>query len=315
MSQRRVLERLTALGIVLLVIGLGAGIFLALSSGPHRTVSTTPASISLNTHPVEPISDSDLKVVWEGYDPKRSPTLAAAALQGNTPSPLVVQGIIYSPDEASVAFIKSGSQVMLGRVGDVIDGWNIKAIEPGRVVFDKDGTELALAVGGRKYEASGAIPPALLALDASSPKAMSRAGLGGPSKAGMRAVPPLKPVVAKASLPSAAERAISDAAVGIPTTIADLARNNPASVMEGVKVEPLIVDKQMRGVTIAQVAGNSIAARYGLAPQDRIIAINGEPLDSTSRIYQLYSRYRNSDKVRVTIERAGQVKDVLYFVQ
>jgi type II secretion system protein C len=311
------MERLAALGIVLLVAGLGAGVYLALGPGPDRAPAGVPVAVSPAPEgPSGPLSESDLKVLWEGFDPKRSVSALLPLTPQGPAVPFTIQGIIYSADGDSVAFVKAGSKVQLCRAGDVIDGWTVKAIEPGRVLFDKDGRELALVVGGRTYPAGGA--PSMVAL--ASPAVRPGRNTPPPADPSLRrrySPPAPRPVGTQGTmpLPTAEERAAVDGAVGLPSDLADMARNNPSTVMNGVTLEPHMVDKQMRGITIAQVAKDSFAARYGLAPGDRVLAVNGEPLDSAGRVYQLYNRYRHDNSVRVTIERAGQVKDVLYYVR
>jgi type II secretion system protein C len=316
MIRRRTMERLAAFGLVLTAVGLGAGVYLALGPAPVRDRTDGPTAVTpASDGPLGPLSEADLKPLWEGLDPKRSGSALPSPLSAAPASSFAVQGIVFSPNGDSVAFIGVNSKVQLYGVGDVINDWRITAIEPGRVLFDKEGEELALGLSGRKYEAlSSRDLPLLAGAPVVAPEFSTAPGLGARRNGPMRSFP-VATQKGSARFPTAEERAAVDATVALPANVAELARNDPASVMEGVTLEPFAAGGTMRGINIAQLAANSLAARYGLAPGDRILAVNGEPLDSSSRVYQLYNRYRHSDSVRVTIERAGQVKNVLYYAQ
>jgi len=62
------------------------------------------------------------------------------------------------------------------------------------------------------------------------------------------------------------------------------------------------------------VTGDSYAARYGLASGDRVVEVNGQPINSLGQAWNLYNQFRDSNAVNVTIIRAGQRKVVTYYV-
>ena len=62
------------------------------------------------------------------------------------------------------------------------------------------------------------------------------------------------------------------------------------------------------------VAGGSLAATYGLATGDRIVAVNNQPITSLEQAWGLYNQFRDTNAVNVTIIRNGQKKVVTYYV-
>jgi len=104
--------------------------------------------------------------------------------------------------------------------------------------------------------------------------------------------------------------------VAVAPELVEKLRQDPKSVRFGVNFSPL-VDKRgtMRGISVDGVASGSVGARYGLAPGDRILAVNGHPITSPSSAMQLYQRYRNSDSVSVTLLRDGTERNVVFYVR
>ena len=64
--------------------------------------------------------------------------------------------------------------------------------------------------------------------------------------------------------------------------------------------------KEIKGVYLTGVVEDGAAKAAGLAEKDVIIAINGEPVATTSDLQEKVSRYRPGDKVEVTYLRRGK---------
>ncbi len=64
--------------------------------------------------------------------------------------------------------------------------------------------------------------------------------------------------------------------------------------------------KEVNGVFVTGVVADGAAKAAGLAEKDVIIAINGEPVATTSDLQEKVSRYRPGDKVEVTYLRNGK---------
>jgi len=64
--------------------------------------------------------------------------------------------------------------------------------------------------------------------------------------------------------------------------------------------------KDVNGVYVTGVVADGAARAAGLAEKDVIIAINGEPVQTTSELQEKVNRYRPGDKVEVTYLRKGR---------
>lgn len=64
--------------------------------------------------------------------------------------------------------------------------------------------------------------------------------------------------------------------------------------------------KEIKGVYIAGVTDEGAAKEAGLAEKDVIIAINGEPVETTADLQEKVSRYRPGDRLEVTYLRKGR---------
>ena len=64
--------------------------------------------------------------------------------------------------------------------------------------------------------------------------------------------------------------------------------------------------KEIKGVYLTGVVEDGAAKAAGLAEKDVIIAINGQPVESTADLQEKINRYRPGDKVEVTYLRKGK---------
>jgi general secretion pathway protein C len=90
-----------------------------------------------------------------------------------------------------------------------------------------------------------------------------------------------------------------------------------------VQQDPTILDQVMRTVpsydsTVGKLRGfraypgrnRQIFNKLGLRPGDLVTAINGTTLDDPQRSQEVFNTIQSSDRVTVTIERAGQKQDI-----
>ncbi|MFN3929526.1 MAG: S1C family serine protease, partial [Thermoflexus sp.] len=64
------------------------------------------------------------------------------------------------------------------------------------------------------------------------------------------------------------------------------------------------------GARILEVLPNSPAAKAGLRPGDRIVAVEGEPVDQAHPLADHLRRYRPGDIVHLTVLRDGEERIV-----
>lgn len=65
-----------------------------------------------------------------------------------------------------------------------------------------------------------------------------------------------------------------------------------------------------QGVVVANLVPNGPADKAGLKVKDVILEIEGEPIQSTSRLLEIVARHKPGDEVDVVIQRDGKKRDV-----
>ena len=326
-SRRALLESALGAGLVALALALAGGLYHMLKT-PARPATggpeTRPARHASAAAARKPITPSRLSVVWRGRDPAREPVVASKTISAATraqrrpPAPRIrfkVRGIIYEPGGDSVAFIESGKSISLQRRGDVIEGWRVLAVDMSAVTFTRNGRAIRLKLQELPFaRRTAASQPEGPAEDRTLPAGVA----SGADRFGRKRVVAVMP----ASRSRGPARVIpdsgsADATVAIPRDLVASVRKDPIAAVrrDGVKFSINVRDGKMAGVTIGQVPRGSLAARYGFTRGDKILAVNGQPLDSPSRLFDLYNRHRNSNSVTVTLERSGRRKDVMFYAR
>ena len=327
-------DRLLSAGLALLVIGLCAAVYLVWNSRPRlfTDIGEEPA-IASDTDATRAATRAaeDFRGVWEGRDPDRVATetelsdLARAGTSSSDALGFTLRGTIYSTTGESLAFIECGGTLGVYGVGEIIEGWRLTAIRISSVTVTRDDQERTLAVQYRPF--SGRTPSALASRAStndrvSEPESSTSVGSARPvagkgsrhgvATQGVRTTQSSGPV---ATTPRPRPQG-ADATVAVAPELVERLRQDPTSVRFGVDFSPL-VDKRgtMRGISVDGVASGSIAARYGLAPGDRILAVNGQPISSPASAVQLYQRYRNSNSVSVTLLRDGTERNVVFYAR
>lgn len=309
--KRRKLDRISAAVIALLVLGLCAAGYLAFAPGNGRTPAPGQQAAGKTVAVKTTLPHA------EAPDPL--PPAAAGTNTASVKPPFKICGIIYSCDSpaGSTVWVDHAGKVAIYGVGDrLADGWVVASIEAESARFIRDGeaailsldrTGLAAPVAAGTGSATRAAPARNYGAIAYAP-ALSK-GREGPEvpvsasvSGARRAAPP----------PDAAN---SDAIVAVDPGIADIAREAPLSLMQGVNLEPRIQKGRMDGIQLNLVPSGSMAARYGLATGDVILAVNDKPIASVQDAWNLYTQLRDSSAVNVTILRAGKKKVVTYYVR
>lgn len=307
--RRKLYDRATTAGIAVLAVGLGACVYGVWRSPPPTTSRSVPVVARAHVQD-QRVTEADLAAI--GAVPV-APIARTDAKPSPEKPPLKLRGIICGEADGSVIFVEAGDKTVLCRVGDTVDGWTLDLILPAAARFTRAGQQLTLNVERRPYADNGA----------------------SSSRSSADAVPSARPVVARTPASSAGQPAVGQPASSgrsdrsartaatpaasaavravLPRDVVDKARQDPSAAMEGVKYD--FATGSQGGIVLNAVPVQSLAARCGLAPGDRIVAVNGENIDSPSRALELYARYRNNAKVVVTIERQGKRRDVEFSAQ
>lgn len=67
---------------------------------------------------------------------------------------------------------------------------------------------------------------------------------------------------------------------------------------------------KVRGVWVEQINENGAAQYAGIKPDDVITGIGGQPVNSTAELQSIVATFRPGDRIKLTIERNGEVKPV-----
>jgi len=71
-----------------------------------------------------------------------------------------------------------------------------------------------------------------------------------------------------------------------------------------------IISGDGRGITVMRTQPNTAAQRMGLRPQDRIIALNGQPVDSIDDFIGTVGSMNPGDEIELTVERNGEERTI-----
>ena len=324
-ERRSQLERLALLSIAVLVIGLGAATYLTFRASPSElpypddTELASGDAVGGSRLPVL----ADFECIWLDRDPAEAAAdpnfdgdLFAAGTDPSQGLAFKVRGIYCHPSSGlSTVWVEHKGTMVLYGVGDVIDNWRISAIDIYSVSFTSNGMERTLSIENlplyRRPIASAKAP--IEQEDKPDYTALHTDKRGGADGGASVAVSTSERTTSPRRRRPARTKGI-DATVAVARSLIEKVRQDPRSVNYGIDYSPSVDGSGvMNGVLLDQIAPGSIAARYSLAPGDRIVAVNGQPIDSLPRVFQLYRRYRNSDAVNVTIERGGKRINVLFY--
>ena len=330
-SRRGRAERLLGVALPALAVAFGAGVYaLTASYLGGASPRVAPASSVRESRGIpkpapRPLSDRDLQVCWVGRDPapravSRTPVrppgrgaIVSKPTPPAAPKPTFrVRGIIYEQRGDSVAFIESEKDLCLKRRGERIQGWRVVAIDRDAVTFIRGSRVQRMGLADRRFAAAAPAPsrpPSVRKAGGTRRHARGKGRLRQPLLAGAPAPRGL------ASFEVATKRRNADAMVAVPASLIEEARKDPVAAYkrDGVKFTVSAKDGRMDGVILSAVPKGSLTERFGFAAGDKIVAVNGQPLDSPARALTLYNSCRDSNAVTVTIERGGNRRNVLFY--
>ena len=323
---RILLHRVLQGSVGLLLAGLLVGALLLAAAPPTAQVLSERPGLSapaVQAEAVPELSAQALKVVWEGIDPDRPSRLPRPAIKkpvaqpkpkADTPN-VKLCGVIFSSAGDSVAFVEHQALVAPVRVGHSFDGWRLSVIGPVSAVFSKGRRKHVLTMETEYGDYSVPAARDTGRPDRGRSAAVARPGaMRGSNRPGLRQIgSERRPALAPVPPPLNG----ADARVAVSRRVIDRYRDDPSKAIaeQNLRIEPHLQNGRMAGVTLRRVPPGSLPASYGLMSGDKIVAVNGKPLNSAAAIMQLYSKHRNSESVRVTIERGGQRKEVLFYAR
>ena len=320
-------DRLLVGGLVLLTAGLGGALYVVLSPAPLAPdqVGDEPRAGAPLVERARSLSEADLSVVWRGLDPGRPPPRPAGRGRAANPDrpdkgrdglPFRLRGIVYSTAGSSVAFIETGKIVQIYRAGEKIGEWEITAIDMYAVTFSRDGKPRVMAIAHKPFHSrpgralaggAGDLEPTVTHLPA------RRVAKRRDVKRAVTVQTTMTTYPNRRAKPAAAPSWPKRTTVSVPSELVKQVRRNPQAALQGARFEPLMEKGQMRGIRIQKLP--ALGVGYGLAAGDVVRAVEGKQIDSFDRAFDLYSRYRSYGSIRVTVERNGRLRDLIFHSQ
>jgi general secretion pathway protein C len=92
------------------------------------------------------------------------------------------------------------------------------------------------------------------------------------------------------------------------TTIQEVVSQNPASLTEIIRPQPVFKDGRQQGYRIYPGRQRQQFAQLGLRPGDLVTQINGMALDDPTRGMEIFRGLADATSVTLTVERGGQVE-------
>ncbi len=339
-SRYRSLLNKAAAGLALVAVGLLAYVgYLVLTVPPVEAPDESGPPQPERQAADEPrLSPDDLAVTWERFDPPPEPgpreeddeeTVPAGTEEPDQEGPGIpfkLRGIVHSSAGNSIAFLEFDDRIVLRLEGETVAGWTVVSISRDAIAVSRGEEEQKLALAPRGFDggqtarrlAAGQERDRESAERSAAPSPRSRpervtASAGGATRGGGR-TPDADAQQARASALPPLHGA--DARVVVSRSLVETVRRDPESLEYGVRYRAETdAEGNVRGFRVEDVEPGSLASRYGLAPGDLILAVNGQPIDSPRTAMSLYNRYRLSDQVQVRLRRDGQVREVLYYAR
>jgi type II secretion system protein C len=83
--------------------------------------------------------------------------------------------------------------------------------------------------------------------------------------------------------------------------------NNMDNALKGMTAGPHRVDNVIVGYRLIRIQPYNILYQYGARTGDIIKRVNGHSLDSTEKLYRMWEMIKTESKIRIDLERKGQI--------
>lgn len=188
------------------------------------------------------------------------------------------------------------------RVGDSVQGAEIRQILRGKVVLRHGEKDEILTMAEPETKSSAAAHPA------ARPSRINRTRQ---SRAARRAVE-------EREKPEEANNATGEVQEEIIPVVQDELQssiNNLNELMTQVRIRPYFRGGQSEGLIVSQIQQNSIFAKLGLMNGDIINSVDGRPLNSPEEAFQFYNSLNSGSRVSIELTRRGQKKMFTYDIE
>ena len=90
------------------------------------------------------------------------------------------------------------------------------------------------------------------------------------------------------------------------------AKRNINQIFSQIRISPFFKDGKMKGFKVNYIVPGSIVEKMGIRKGDIIKKVNGEMIDSPSKIFELYHKFSDSNRIVVMVERNGRNESLVY---
>lgn len=193
------------------------------------------------------------------------------------------------------------------RVGDSVQGAEIRQILRGKVVLRHGEKDEILTMAEPEAKSSAAARPAVRP---------SRINRTRQSRAARRAVEEReKPEEANNATGEDATGEVQEEIIPVAQDELQSSINNLNELMTQVRIRPYFRGGQSEGLIVSQIQGNSIFAKLGLMNGDIINSVDGRPLNSPEEAFQFYNSLNSGSRVSIELTRRGQKKMFTYDIE
>lgn len=98
----------------------------------------------------------------------------------------------------------------------------------------------------------------------------------------------------------------------VPRKLVSALGATPALLTRGVEVVPVVRDGAIHGKKLYKIESTSLASKVGLANDDIILDIEGQPVDDRLQMYEAMSNVELLDEFTLHIERKGKRVDLVF---
>lgn len=86
-------------------------------------------------------------------------------------------------------------------------------------------------------------------------------------------------------------------------------------ILQQIEFSPYVVDGRTKGFKMTKIPGGSFLSEMGIQSNDIILKLNNEELKDISYLSTLIDRFKNDNRVEMTIERSGKLIRYLYLLK
>jgi len=83
--------------------------------------------------------------------------------------------------------------------------------------------------------------------------------------------------------------------------------NNMDNALAGLRAGPYRVDGKVQGYKLFRVQPNSVLYQLGARNGDVVRRVNGHPIDSTEKLYQMWKSIQGDSRITIDLERGGKL--------